>query len=140
MKEKLLALYARYGDILRYLIIGVLTTVLDLACFALFHSVLGLHYQVAKVLAWIIAVIFAFWGNKRIVFRSETSGLRAWLREAASFISVRLLTLGFSLLFMYIMVDRFGLDENLSNLLCNVFVVIFNYILSKLVVFRKKKQ
>lgn len=139
MKEKLKALYLRYGDILRYLIIGGLTTLVDLIVFMLLNSVLGVHYQAAKIASWVLAVAFAYWGNRRIVFRSETKDRRGLLREAGSFVAMRVVSLLFSLLFLYIAIDRAGLDENLSNLLCNVFVVILNYILSKLVVFRKKE-
>lgn len=140
MGKKLRALYAQHGDVLRYLIIGGLTTLLDIAVFALLHTVLGLHYQVAKVISWIAAVIFAFWGNKFVVFRTRTESRQQLLKEAASFTSMRLLTLLFSVAFLFVAVELLHMDENLSNIISNVFVVIFNYVLSKLVVFRKKKD
>lgn len=138
MKQKLMDLYAKYGDILRYLVIGVLTTVIDIAFFALFNGVLGLHYQIAKVIAWVVAVAFAFWGNKKIVFRTKTENGTALLREAGSFLAMRLVTLAFSVVFLYGAVEIVGWDENISNIICNIVVIILNYILSKLVVFKKK--
>lgn len=138
MKQKLMDLYAKYGDILRYLVIGVLTTVIDIVFFALFNGVLGLHYQIAKVIAWVVAVAFAFWGNKKIVFRTKTESGAALLREAGSFLAMRLVTLAFSVVFLYFAVELMGWDENVSNIICNIVVIILNYILSKLVVFKKK--
>ena len=138
MKQKLMDLYAKYGDILRYLVIGVLTTVIDIAFFALFNGVLGLHYQIAKVIAWVVAVAFAFWGNKKVVFRTKTENNTALLREAGSFLAMRLVTLAFSVVFLYGAVEIVGWDENISNIICNIVVIILNYILSKLVVFKKK--
>lgn len=137
MIGKLKALYAKYGDILRYLIIGGVTTLIDLAAFALLETT-GMNYLVAKSIAWVLAVAFAFWGNKQIVFRTETRDARGVAKEAGSFLAMRLITLGISLGFMYIAVDLLGWNENLSNLICNIVVIILNYILSKLIVFRKK--
>lgn len=140
MKEKIKALYARYGDILRYLIIGGLTTLLDMGVFALLHAVLGVHMQVANVITWVVAVAFAFVGNKWLVFRTDTKDRRELLREGVSFVSMRLLTLLFSAAFLEIAVKALGWDELVAKAVSTVLVVILNYVLSRLVVFRQKKQ
>lgn len=139
LKQRLAALYRQYGDVLRYLVIGGLTTVIDLVVFAVANGLLGVHYQAAKVIAWVLAVAFAFWGNKFVVFRTQSKDRQGVLREAGSFVAMRLLTLGFSALFLYVTIGRWQWDENLSNLVCNVVVVVLNYVLSKLVVFRGKR-
>lgn len=137
MKEKMLALYQKYGEMLRYLVIGGLTTLIDIGGFALLHTVLGMHYQLANVLVWVLAVAFAFWGNKVIVFRSKSSEAKTLLREAASFVASRLFTLLFSAVFLYVTVDVLGWDGTLSKAISTVVVVVLNYVLSKLMVFRK---
>lgn len=138
MRQKLTELYRKHGDILRYLIIGACTTLIDIVFFALLNGVLGMHYQLAKVIVWVLAVAFAFAGNKWVVFRSKTTDRGALLREAGSFTAMRMLTLLFSLVFLYLTIDRLGWDENLSNILSDIVVIVLNYILSKLVVFRKR--
>lgn len=138
MKKKMLDLYAKHGDILRYLIIGGLTTAIDILLFMLLNTVFGLHYQVAKILTWVIAVSFAFWGNKRIVFQTKTAAKSDLIREIASFFAMRLVTLGFSVLFMYVAVEHLHWDENISNIACTFIVIVLNYVLSKLIVFKKK--
>ena len=138
MMQKIKDLYAKHGDILRYLIIGGLTTLIDIVLFALLNGTLGLHYQLAKVICWVVAVAFAFVGNKWVVFRTKTTEKKELLREIGSFVSMRLVTLLFNVVFLYLTIGLFGWDENLSNILANVFVIILNYVLSKLVVFKKK--
>lgn len=136
MKTTLWSIYEKHGDILRYLIIGALTTLLDILFFSLLNGVLLLHYNLAKSITWIVTVTFAFFGNKWIVFRTKTEGSRQRALEALRFYASRLLTLLFSILFLSAFISLLGIDENLSNLLCNVFVIILNYVLGRWMVFR----
>lgn len=140
MMQKIKALYDKHGDILRYLIIGALTTALDLISFYILHNLLGVHYSIAKVLCWILAVIFSFWGNKVVVFRTKSENARALLREAASFVGTRLASLIVSLLLLLLLVEIVGINENIANLMCNIIVVIMNYVLGRLLVFKPEQK
>lgn len=135
MYKKLRGLYQKHGDILRYLIIGGITTLIDIAVYSLLTNVFSMAYTPTKVIAWILAVAFAFWGNKWVVFRTKTKNRRQLLRETVSFIAMRLLTLLFSLIFLRVTIDTWGWNSDLSNILCNVVVIVLNYILSKIFVF-----
>lgn len=138
MRDRLKTLYEKHGDILRYLIIGGLTTAIDYGAYALLTEALGVHIQVAGVIAWILAVSFAFVGNKWIVFQTRAEGSRALLREVAAFTASRLVTLGFQALFLYVAVDVLSWNNLISKAVCNVLVVVLNYVLGRLVVFRRK--
>lgn len=140
MQGKLKALYKRHGDFLRYLIIGGLTTLVDNGIFALAHGGIGLHYQTANAAAWVVAVSFAFLGNKWVVFRTPTKDGRSLLLEAARFTAMRLLTLLFSVAFLYAAIDLLGIDEFLSKAVSSVAVIALNYVLSKLVVFKSPRS
>lgn len=137
MKNKLLALYNKHGDILRYLIVGGLTTAINIVSFWILTTPIEMHYNIANVLAQILAITFAFFGNKWFVFRTKTEGWKSFAREALRFATSRAIVLLFSVGFMRIVVGSFGLDENLGNLLNNVMMIIFNYVLSRLMVFRR---
>lgn len=138
MIDKLRVLYNKHGDILRYLIIGGLTTVIDILVFALCNSIIGLSYTVSKIISWAFAVVFAFVGNKKIVFQAAGWDRESLLREGGSFLIMRLITLGISLGLLYLMIDLGGWSENFSNILANIVVIILNYVFSKLIIFRKK--
>jgi putative flippase GtrA len=133
MKEKIVTLYRRHGETIRYLIIGGMTTLIDLACFALLMA-LGVGELPAKTITWVVAVSFAFFGNKFVVFRTRD---RALAGEALRFAAMRLLTLAFSWGFLYLTITLAGMNANLSNLLCNLAVIVLNYLLGKFVVFKK---
>lgn len=94
------------------------------------------------VISWILSVTFAFVTNRTIVFRSSEKRAAGVLREAVSFYLARLATLFVDLVIMFLTVDLTGIDNGLYELGCKIFsnvvILILNYILSKLVVFRKK--
>lgn len=140
MVTKIKELYTKYREVFWYVITGGITTLVDLATFTLAYNVMGIHYQIAKIMAWFLAVICAFIGNKLLVFRTRTDSAKALLSETTKFFGARVLTLVFALAFMYVAVDLLGVEENLSNLLCTVAVFVLNYVLSKLLVFTKKEE
>lgn len=137
MLTKLKALYQKNGALLRYCVVGGLTTVIDLAVFALCAQVLSIPYWLGKVIAWIFAVAFAFCGSKWVVFRTKDKTGRALWGEAGRFLAMRLATLAFAELFLYVTITLLCMHHNLANFLSNVFVVILNYLLSKLIVFKQ---
>ena len=82
-----------------YLVIGVLTTVVDYIVFALVNEGLKragvIHPDpalTATAVAWLAAVTFAFVTNKTIVFESRDWGLKNTLCEAATFFAARIIS------------------------------------------------
>ena len=131
-----------YGEIIRYLIVGVLTTVVSLgvyyACVLTFlNPQNALQLQAANVLSWIAAVTFAYITSRIYVFQSKR---KDWLQEAAAFYSSRLLTLFMDMAIMFVVVTLCGMNDKLAKLLMQVVVTIANYIFSKLFVFRVSKK
>lgn len=128
------------GEIGRYLIIGVLTTVVSLAVyyglvFTLLDPDKPLQLQAANVISWIAAVTFAFITNRVYVFRSRS---RHVFREAKNFLAARLGTLGLDMAIMFVGVTLMGYSDKWVKLLVQVVVIVGNYVLSKLFVFRNR--
>ena len=94
------------------------------------------------LLSWVCAVVFAYITNRIWVFESKAKGFRI-LSEFVKFCGARVLTLFVDLLIMFLMVDLTGISgalwEFFAKVISNVFVLVLNYILSKLLVFRKSK-
>ena len=65
-----LSQYHRYRDIISYLFWGVMTTVVNYAAYFVCTLWLHINYLISNVIAWVVAVIFAFVVNKVFVFRS----------------------------------------------------------------------
>lgn len=122
-----------------YLIFGVLTTLVNYVAYILFTNI-SIHYLVANMLAWCLAFIFAYITNKTFVFNSKTVGLVALLNEFSEFLWARLFSLLFELVFMYITVTVFSMYHLIAKIFASVFVVIINYLFSKLLIFQDEKK
>lgn len=136
--KKIMQLYRKYKSILSYLIFGVLTTVVNVAAYYLCYDVIGIENIPSTVVAWIIAVAFAFITNKLFVFESRSWKMRIALKEACNFTFCRLGTGVIELIVMYVFVDVLNYNGTVMKLISNIIVIILNYIASKLLIFRKK--
>ncbi len=121
-------------EVATYLIFGVLTTALNYAVY--FGLRLFISWPAANVVAWLVAVEFAFVTNRAIVFRSRGP----YFPEMAQFYLSRLATLGLESLTIWIVLDLLQAPEWFAKLFANVLVVVGNYILSKALVFRRKRR
>ncbi|MBM7617433.1 putative flippase GtrA [Weissella uvarum] len=128
-------LFKKYQDVLMYLIFGVLTTLVNLVTFYVlvyFH----VNVQIANVTAWILSVLFAYLTNRKWVFHSKATTPKAIGREALSFTGARFATLLVDIMIIWFGVQFLHQNPFIWKLIDNVVVVILNYILSKLVVFK----
>ncbi|RST90919.1 hypothetical protein CBF33_08600 [Vagococcus lutrae] len=126
-----------YYAILMYLIMGGITTVINIVSFWLFNEKIGINYTVSNIIAWIFSVLFAYISNKLYVFESKHSTLTDLYREIASFFGFRLLSLFMDLLAMFIMISLLHIAPLISKILANVVVLIANYLFSKFFIFKK---
>ena len=136
--EKGLNFYKKHREVLNYLVFGGLTTLINIIIFALCYDLLSMSTVLSNCIAWLVAVIFAFVTNKLFVFDSKSTESKVIIREAASFVTARLLTLVLDIGIIYLFVDVLGLHYLLIKILSNIVVIILNYIFSKLFIFIKK--
>lgn len=152
-------------EIVTYIIFGVLTTAVNLVTFyitkqifisigwdGVFNAMLGsagwekalallgsgTDYLDATVIAWTVAVIFAFVTNKLIVFESKSWKPAVAGKEFIGFIGARMFSLLVELLCMFIMVTLLHWNEFVAKVIVQIIVVILNYVFSKLIIFKNK--
>lgn len=140
MMKKCMELYKQYKEIINYLIVGVLTTVVSLgvyyACVLTFlDPENAIQLQVANIISWVAAVTFAYFTNRKFVFESKNPDM---LKEASAFVGARVATLLMDMFCMFIMVTCMGLSDKIAKLVVQVIVTVANYVFSKIFVFRKK--
>ena len=133
---KLLFMKLLNRETITYLIFGILTTGINIGIFRLCTTI-NIVIWISDVIAWVIALIFAFITNKIFVFESTNMQSTLVFKEAVSFVAARsvsgLCDLGFMIFAVYII----HMDSFIAKLITNVFVVVINYLFSKLVVFKK---
>lgn len=132
-------MYRKYEEGINYLIFGFLAFVLNYILYYIFSGVLNIHHLVSTVLSWALTVVFAYWTNRTFVFKSKNKDAKALWEEFISFIGARVATEILELGLMFLMVDFAGLNEYISKFVCQVLVIVANYFLSKLWIFKEKK-
>lgn len=162
-------LWKKYRELIVYVIVGLLTTIVAYGVrFAVLYpiaAVLSLDlsangdYRVTVLrtaaisLGWVAGVIFAYFTNKKWVFRDTVSGKGAIAKQFGKFVASRLGTFfvewGIGVLIPMLLIAcgftpfRFIIDidaDKIATLISIVVVTVLNYILSKLLVFNKQKK
>lgn len=129
----------RNREIISYLIIGVLTTIVSLISYYLLTITIlspnnPLELTIANIISWIISVLFAYITNRKYVFQSKDKNI---LKEASKFTLSRVTTLIIDILLMFIFVSILHFNDKIIKLLVQIIIIILNYIFSKLLVFKK---
>ena len=132
------SLLKKYKHIILYIVFGILTTLVNMVVYWLCYNIIGIPNVPSTVIAWVLAVAFAFITNKLWVFDSRRFDGKTFLYEILTFFAARLLTGLLDVAIMYGAVDIMGWNSTLWKLISNVIVIILNYVASKLLIFRKK--
>ncbi len=120
-------------EVLSYLFFGGCTTLVNIISFWLLRLIkLGVY--TSNGIAWFLSVLFAFITNKLFVFESKGN----FKKEMVSFFIFRIISLLFDMGFMYLLIDVINFNELASKIISNVFVIIINYIFSKIFIFKNK--
>ncbi|AEB30476.1 putative integral inner membrane protein [Carnobacterium sp. 17-4] len=119
------------------MIFGGLTTVVNIVVFYLFDSVFEVHYLFANAIAIVVSILFAFFTNKKYVFKSSTPTFQLWLKEFSLFVSFRLLSAVFDMGSMWLLVDGLNLNANVAKIITQFIVVVLNYAFSKFFIFKQ---
>lgn len=132
--------YKKYREGLTYLIAGGIATILNIGVFALLTYGFKINYEISNIIAIIVAVLFQYISNKFFVFKTKTNTYKESIKEFISFIACRLVTMVMDQVMMKIGVDILGINELFMKILVNIIVIIVNYIFSKLIIFKNKKD
>lgn len=130
-------LYLKYKDIVWYMFFGVCTTVVNIVVYWLFAHLLKQEVLVSTIIAWFLAVLFAYITNRKWVFHSENVRMKEIMKEMLSFFSCRLATGVVDWLCMWLFVDILSFNDVFIKFVANIVVIILNYIASKLIIFKK---
>lgn len=117
-----------------FIIFGVLTTIVNIFAYVFFVEFFEINYLISNIIAWFISIVFAYITNRKWVFESKSKKI---LNEFILFLSGRISSGIIDSLLMFISVDIFVFNDLISKIVIGIIVVIFNYIFSKFIVFKK---
>lgn len=131
--------YKKNKEILLYLFFGGLAFIVSVSSYAYFNLILDMNELIANIFSWILAVIFAFVTNKIWVFCSKNNSFSEFLREMFSFFAGRLATLGVEEVILLIFITWLSFNSMAVKVVAQIVVILLNYVISKLFVFKKAK-
>lgn len=143
MIDKCKALLKKYEEIITYLIVGVLTTIVSwVTCWVfeitLFDPQVGWENAVINTFGWVAGVLFGYVTNRKYVFKSTNPKI---MKEFTSFAGARISTWILDIVIMYVTVNMIQMDYWIAKIfISSVLVMIANYVFSKLFVFKKDKK
>lgn len=129
-------LFIKYREIIVYLIVGGLTTVVSFFSYFLFSYVCSINYLVSNFLSWVCAVAFAYVTNKIWVFQNYNFQLSYITKECFSFVGSRVATLLIDMFIMFLMVSLLHTNDLVAKVVVQIVVTVLNYVFSKFLVFK----
>ena len=152
-----LAAHPKEYELLRYLFAGGVTTLLSMVvhygcCFLMadkapydgnlipwlvdsINRANNVQMSLSSAISWVIAVLFAYWINRGLVFRAQGQGkvLTGLVQFAGSrLVSFLVFEQGLMLLLKLV-----GVSNIVNRVIVLVFVMVFNYVVSKFWIFKK---
>lgn len=134
------AIFQKYRELILYVFFGGLTTLVDWVSYWLLTDALHVPYMAANFTSQILSILFAYATNRRWVFESKVRGAKGIAVEMAKFFGARAASLLLNMLCMFIGVDLLHANDKAVKLIASVFVIIANYVFSKLFVFRSGRE
>lgn len=123
-------------EVISYLIIGLITTLINIGLFSLLCLIL--EYKISNIITLIVVKIIAYILNKIFVFKTKCNSIKELLLEFIKFIFFRIITLLVDYFGLIILVEVLSVNKLIGKIIVVVFVIILNYIFSKKYVFKEK--
>lgn len=130
MYKYLFEKYILHKEKILYLLFGFLTVVINLISYKILR-LLGVQYKLSTNIAFVIAVLFAFFANKHIVFQKANN----YKREILLFFAARIFTQFLNYIGLVFMVEHLHINDFISQAVLNIIIIVLNYVLSKYVIF-----
>lgn len=130
--------YVKYKEMLLYTFFGIGTFLIAIYSYMFFTEQLGVNVLIGNAISWVFATTFAFLTNRTWVFVNHAKGWKAFFLQMGSFFFGRFITLVIEEEMLHVLVLQQGLPNMPIKLLSQIIVIVLNYLISKLLVFRKR--
>ena len=136
MTEYVKKIMKQYKEPILYLVFGGLACIVSVSSYVICEQYIGINELIANVISWVLAVLFAYFTNRTWVFESRVSGIGERVKEMISFFGGRVFTLVVEELIIFIFNTNMGYNSTGVKIVAQVVVILLNYVISKLFVFK----
>lgn len=141
MQQKILALYKKHQELVNYLVVGVIGTVVSIVIFTALMKMTN-ESVLSNIISWMVTVILMYMLNRYFVFLEHAKDKVAILKEMSTFVSARIVTLLLETAIVWLGIDVMKLNSGLKIIAVKtvgqIVVIVLNFVAAKLVIFKKK--
>lgn len=141
MQQKILALYKKHQELVNYLVVGVIGTVVSIVIFTALMKMTN-ESVLSNIISWVVTVILMYMLNRYFVFLEHAKDKVAILKEMSTFVSARIATLLLETAIVWLGIDVMKLSSGLKIIAVKtvgqIVVIVLNFVAAKLVIFKKK--
>lgn len=130
-------IYHKNEELWNYLITGAIGVVISVVSYALCRKML-FSIVLSNFISWIIAVISMYFMNKYFVFKTRANSKVEVVEEFFAFVAARIFTLVVETGILYLGSEIINMNDIFVKIIAQITIIILNYILSKLFIFKKK--
>lgn len=120
-------------EMLSYVFVGGMTTLVNYVVYFILLKIHS-HWLIANSISWFFAVLFAYYTNKRYVFKSKNEVKK----EFISFVLLRFMTLLIENVCLYLLIDLMNIQPMISKILVSFITICTNYVLCKFKIFKEE--
>ena len=120
-------------EMLSYVFVGGMTTLVNYFVYFILLKIHS-HWLIANSISWFFAVLFAYYTNKRYVFKSKNEVKK----EFISFVLLRFMTLLIENVCLYLLIDLMNIQPMISKILVSFITILSNYVLCKFKIFKEE--
>ena len=136
MKKLIKLFFGERDEAIRYILVGLVTSTVSLISFFTLTEYFEINYLISNLSAWGLTVLVSYFLDKFVVFKTPYTGLKALAKEFIRFIYSRLFSFTVDMLLMWVLVEFCGIYSGFVKLLNSAVVIVLNYVISKIMVFK----
>lgn len=123
-------------DLFRFIkfgLVGILNTLINWILFIILNR-LGSYYIISNIIAYSISTLNSYLWNSKWVFKYSGDSLK---ETSLKFIILNIIGLTLNTIILYLLVDIVGLRKLIALIITTGIVMILNYFINKIWVFKK---
>ena len=127
-------------ELTSYVLFGVLTTAVNFVLYFGLTKIFGVDHIISNIVAWFFSVAVSFVSSKYVVFKDKGKENKKLISEIFEYYSFRVASGALETGALYLFVNVLGFDETVPKFIAAVFVVVVNYLFSKLYIFKGERK
>lgn len=129
-----------HKELISYIFWGAITTAVNFITYFICTKLFHWNYLFSNLIAWILAVLFAFFANKILVFQDADWHKRKVFPAFGKFLGARIFSFLFESFTLWLGISILAISDGIVKILAGITVIVLNYLFSKIFIFRRKES